>query len=126
LKDSAEQHRTNRERTFGRHADEPRQPVFRHPFLAHHVTGMNKNCSVQILSRLPNDVERWMIEVATIGAVTMVVWIDMSADLDSAESEFAHATFQFLRGKIDILQWNCSETGEPFRIRANDFGNVVV
>src|SRR5205807_9734670 len=126
LKDAAEDHRTNGERTFGRHTNKPWQPVFRHPFPAHHVPGMNENCGVQLLRRFPDDVERWMIEVAAIGAVTMIVWIDMGADLDSAESELAHAAFQFLRGKIDILQRNCAEAGKLFRIRANDFGDVIV
>ena len=61
-----------------------------------------------------------MIKVAAIGTVTMIVWIDMSADLDSAESELAHAAFQFLRGKIDILQRNCAEAGKLFRIELAD------
>ena len=87
---------------------------------------MDKNCSVQILRRLPDDVERWMIEVATTGAVAMIVWIDMRADLDSASTKLAHTAREFLRGKVDILQRNCPETGKPFWILANDFGDVVV
>ena len=67
-----------------------------------------------------------MIKVAAIGTVTMIVWIDMGADLDSAKSELAHATVQFLRGKVYILQRNCPETDKALPIRANDFGDVVV
>src|SRR5205823_8782163 len=76
LKDPAEHHRTNRERTFGRHANEPWQPIFRHSLLAHHVPGMNKNWSVQALGRFPEYVERRMIQISAIGAMTMIVWID--------------------------------------------------
>src|SRR5205823_1345668 len=126
LKDSAEHHRTNRERTFGRHANEPWQPIFRHSLLAHHVPGMNKNWSVQALGRFPEDVERRMIQISAIWAMTMIVWIDMRADLNAMQAELVHATVQFLRGKVYILQRNCPKTDKALRIRANDFGDVVV
>ena len=67
-----------------------------------------------------------MIQIAAIWAMTMIVWIDMRADLNAMQAELAHATVQFLRGKVYILQRNCPETDKALRIRANDFGDVVV
>src|SRR5947209_6668236 len=87
---------------------------------------MNKNRGAKFLGGFPDNIEQGMIEVSAIGSVAMIVWIDMGTDFNSAETELAHTTGQFLRRKIDILQWNCSETGEPFRLSANDFSNVIV
>ena len=42
------------------------------------------------------------------------------------QSKLANAALQFARGKIDILQWDCAKTGEPLRIIANDFRNVII
>src|SRR6266705_5217660 len=112
LEDATEYHGANRERSFGRHPDEPRQPIFRHTIRAHHVPGMHKDRGVESFCRFPNNVERWMVEVAALGAVTMVIRIDVRADLDTAQAKLAHATLQFARGKMNILQRNCSQPGE--------------
>src|SRR5882724_8206318 len=57
LENSAEYHRADRERRFGRHADQPRQPIIRHPLLAEHVPWMNENCGARFLGRTPNRLE---------------------------------------------------------------------
>src|SRR6266496_1363340 len=126
LEDATEYHGANRERSFGRHSDEPRQPIFRHPIRAHHVPGMHKDRSVELFGRFPNNVERWMVEVATLGAVTIVIRIDVRADLDTAQAKLSDATLQFARGKIDILQGNCPEPCEVFRISANNLRDVII
>ena len=64
---------------------------------------MNKDRSVQILRRFPDHIERRMIEIATIGVVTMIIRVDMRADFNTTQSKFANSAGQFLRGKIDIL-----------------------
>jgi len=87
---------------------------------------MHKDRSVELFGGFPNNVERWMVEVATLGTVTMVIRIDVRADLDTAQAKLAHATLQFARGKIDILQGNCPEPCEIFWISANNLGNVIV
>jgi hypothetical protein len=58
--------------------------------------------------------------------VTMIVRIDVRPDLNAAQPKFADATRQLLRGKIDILQWECAQTSKSFRMRANHFGNVII
>src|SRR5207245_11559237 len=70
---TAEHHRTNRERTFCRHTDQPRYPIFRHSFRAHHVACINKNGAVQHRGALPNSGERGIIEISSIGTVAIVV-----------------------------------------------------
>src|SRR5205809_4051971 len=91
LEHATKNHRTNRERTFRRHADEPGQPIFLHTLLAHHVPGVNEDCGVRILRDFPDDIERGVIEIPAIRSVTMFVRIDMCPDLDAAQSELAHA-----------------------------------
>ena len=94
LEDAAENHRANRERSFGRHADEPRQPVFRHALLAKHVPWMNEDRSVELLGRAPDRLQRCVIEIQRIDAAEMLVRVDVGADLRAAQAEVAHATLQ--------------------------------
>src|SRR5215472_3490811 len=63
LEDAAENQGTNRKRRFGRHADQPRQPIFRHPLLADHVPGMNKDRRVQFFRGAPDRLKRRIIEI---------------------------------------------------------------
>src|SRR5438046_10544783 len=126
LEDATEYHGANRERSFGRHPDEPRQPIFRHPIRAHHVPGMHKDRGVELFGRFPNNVERWMVEVAALGAVTMVIRIDVRADLDTAQAKLAHATLQFAHRKIDLLQGNCPEPCEVFWMRGHNLREVII
>jgi hypothetical protein len=87
---------------------------------------MDKDGAIQILCGFPEDIERRMIKVAAIGAMTIFVRIDVRADFGPMQSELAHATSQFLRGKIGVLQWKCPQTGKPVRVRTNYFGDVIV
>src|SRR5205809_7043585 len=50
LKDTAENHGTDRKRCFSRHTDQPGQPIFPHALRAQHLPGMNKDRRVQFLS----------------------------------------------------------------------------
>src|SRR5207247_11332613 len=124
--DAPQYHGALRERGLVRHPDEPRQPMFRHTSRAHHVPGMHKDRGDESFCRFPNNVERWMVEVATLGAVTMVIRIDVRADLDTAQAKLAHATLQFAHGKIDILQGNCPEPCEVFWMSANNLRDVII
>ena len=56
----------------------------------------------------------------------MIVRIDMGSDFSAAQSELAHTPRQFLRGKIDILQWNRAKTDESIGVGAHNFRNVIV
>src|SRR5438270_12317546 len=121
LEHAAENHRTNRKRRVSRHAHQPRQPVFWHPLFAHHVPRMDENCSAQVLCCFPNGVQRAVIEVATIEPLAMIVRIDMSPNLDSAQPKIANATRQFFRSKIAILQRNGTKPDKARRISSYDF-----
>ena len=87
---------------------------------------MNKDRGVQLLRGFPNNVERPMIQVPAICAMAMFVWIDMCTDFDATQTEFAHTTFEFPRGKIDILQGDRPETDEAIWIFPDDFRDVIV
>jgi hypothetical protein len=87
---------------------------------------MHKDRGIELFGRFPNNVERWMVEVAALGAVTMVIRIDVRADLDTAQAKLADATLQFARGKIDILQGNCPQPGEVLWMTANNFRDVII
>src|SRR5438034_5179923 len=87
---------------------------------------MHKHRGVESFCRFPNNVERWMVEVATLAAVTMVIRIDVRADLDTAQAKLSDATLQFARGKIDILQGNCPEPCEVFWMSANNLRDVII
>jgi hypothetical protein len=126
FENSAEDHRTDRERTFSRHANQPGQPIFRHPLLAHHVPWMNKDRGAQFPRRFPENIERRMIEISAIRAVAVIVRIDMRSDLDAVQSEFAYTTGQFLGSKVDILERNCAEPCKSFWIRAHNIRDVVI
>ena len=67
-----------------------------------------------------------MIEITTIRTVTIIVRVDVGPNFDPTQPEVANASGQFLRGKINVLQWNCAEPGKTFRIFANNFRDVIV
>ncbi len=126
LEDAAENHRANRERSFSRHPDEPRQPVFRHAFLADHVPGMNEDGSVELFRRAPDGLKRSIIEIQGVDPAGVRICVHVRADLRAAQSQFADATFQFLRRQIRILQRDRRQAGESLRMVAHDFGDVIV
>src|SRR5207247_2333042 len=76
LKDAAENQGTNRKRGFGRHTDQPRQPIFWHALLAEHVPGMNKDRCVQFFSGAPHRLKRRILEIQSVDATGMRVRID--------------------------------------------------
>jgi hypothetical protein len=84
IENPAKHQATNREGRFGGHADQPGQPIFRHPPFADHVPGMNEDGRAQFFRRLPEHVEGRMVEVPAIRAVAMLVRVDVRADLDTA------------------------------------------
>jgi hypothetical protein len=53
---------------------------------------MNKNGCIESRGCLPDNVKGRIIEVAAVGAVTMLVRIDMGADLRAAQAELAHTS----------------------------------
>ena len=63
FEDAAKDHRADRERGFGRHSNEPRQPVFRHPLFAEHVPGMNEDRRIKLLGRAPDGLKDCIVEV---------------------------------------------------------------
>src|SRR6266571_6644149 len=126
LKDAAENQGTNRKRGFGRHTDQPRQPIFLHALLAEHVPGMNKDRGVQFFSGAPHRLKRRIIEIQSIDATGMRICIDMRSDLRAAQPQFSDASFQFASCEIRVLHWNRREAREPFGMLPNDPGDVVV
>ena len=54
---SAKRHAADREAGFRRHADQPRQPIFRHSLFSKHVPSMDKDRGVELLGRSPDDIE---------------------------------------------------------------------
>ena len=63
LEDAAKDHRANRERSFGRHTNEPWQPIFRHPLFAEHVPGMNEDRRIELLGRGPDGLKGCIVEI---------------------------------------------------------------
>ena len=74
----------------------------------------------------PDHIERGMIEIAAVGAVTMLVRVNVASDLDAAQTEIANTAFEFGRREIGILQWNCPEPRKARRLPAHDFSDVIV
>src|SRR5262245_45402922 len=75
FKHAAKKHGTNRERRLCRHANQPRQPIFRHTLAAQHVPRMNKNCGVDFLSSAPNWLQCCVVEIQRINASEMRICI---------------------------------------------------
>src|SRR4029077_15458836 len=126
LEHASKNHRTNRERRFCWHGDQPRQPVFRHALATQHVPGMNKDRGIEFFSGAPDRLKRCVIEVQSIYASEMRIRINVRSDLRATQPELPDAAFQFACGEVGILHWNGSKTGEARRMVANHLRNVVV
>src|ERR1700693_1476765 len=87
---------------------------------------MNKNRRIPVSGGFPHNIERRMIEIATIRTVTMIVGIDVGPNLNATQSKLANTTRQLPRGKIDILQRTCAEPGKMRWILADNAGDVIV
>src|SRR5205823_15002997 len=114
LEDAAENQGTNRKRSFSRHTDQPRQPIFRHALLAEHVPGMNKDRGVQIFRGAPDRLKRCIIEIQRVDAAGMRICIHVRADLRTAQAQFSDASFQFASREIRVLHWNGRQSREWF------------
>ena len=126
FEDSAEDHRTNRKGSLSRHPDKPGQPIFRHPLLADHVPGMDKDGGVELLRCAPDRLKRGVVEIQ----VSMrpkcrfaSTWVPICAP---RRAEVTNRTLQFLRRQIGVLQRDGRQTGKAFRMIANDIGNVII
>src|SRR6478736_881436 len=126
LEHASKNHGTNRERRFCRHANQPRQPVFRHALAAQHVPWMNKERGIEFFGGAPDRLKRCVIEVQSIYASEVRISIHVRSNLCAAQPEFPDATFQFARRDVGILYGNGSKTGETRRMITNYFGDVIV
>ena len=69
---AAKNHRTNRQSRFGRHADQPRQPVEPHSFLAEHLPGVHEYRRAELgsgsnqISWATSSLSDWMIAQAAL------------------------------------------------------------
>ena len=87
---------------------------------------MNKDRSAELFGGAPDGLKRGIIEIQRIEPAEMLIRVNVRADLRAAQAELAHASLELARGKIGILERNCRQAGEPCRVRADDFCNVVV
>src|SRR5215471_5367111 len=126
LEHASENHRTDRERCFCRHGDQPRQPIFRHALAAQHVPWMNKDSSIEFFGSAPDRLKRGVIEVQSIYPSEIWIRINVRSDLSATQAKFADAALQFRCGEVGILHWNSSKTGEARWMIATHFGDVVV
>ena len=78
LQHSAEDHRADRQRGFRRHADQPGQPVPRHPLGSQHVPRVHEHRGPQLLGGLEHRKQRRVIEVPVA---------DVGADLDAGKAQ---------------------------------------
>ena len=126
LEHAAENHRANRERRFGRHADQPRQPIFRHALFAEHVPRMNEDGGVQFFAALQTGWSEALSRFNVSMRPKCGFGVDVRADLRAAQAQITHAPFQLARRKIDILHRNRGQSGESLWMIAHDFGDVIV
>ena len=126
LENTAENHGANGEGRFSWHADEPRQPILWHPFLAHHVPRMNEEGGAGLLGRAPDWLERRVVQVQNVEATRVWIGIDMCADLRAAQSEFVEAALEFASRQIGVLHRDCRKAHEPFRMFAHNLRDVIV
>ena len=126
LEDAAKNHRADRERRFGWHSDEPRQPVIRHALSAEHVPGVNEDRPAKLLGHTPDRLQRRIVQIQSVDATGVRVRVHVRANLRAAQSQFTDTSFEFGRGQIGILQRNRRQPGESFGMSTNYFGNVIV
>src|SRR5207244_9049787 len=77
IEHAAEDHRTDRQRCLGRHTDEPRQPIIRHPLLAEHVPRMYEDRRAELLRRAPKWLKCRIVHIYVVTATRVRVGIDM-------------------------------------------------
>ncbi len=87
---------------------------------------MHEDRRIELFRRAPDHIERRIVQVAAIGAMAMLVRIDVRADLRAAQAEVADTALQFARRQIGILQRDRGQAGETRRMLAHDFGDVII
>jgi len=87
---------------------------------------MNEERGVIFCRRIPNRVERFVVEVAAIRAVTIFVGINVGADFGATQPQLAHAAFELGRGELRVLQRKRAQTGVTGRIFPRHFGDVII
>src|SRR2546421_6948736 len=103
LKDAAENHRTDGERCFGRHADEPWQPVFRHALFAEHIPRMNEDRGAELFRRAPDRLKRSIVEIQSVDAAEVWVRVYVGADLSTSQPQLGNTTLQLARRHLRVL-----------------------
>ena len=117
LEHAAEDQAAGGARLFGRHADQPGQPVLGHGVVAHHVPGMDQDCGTEIGGRLEERKQFRRIEVPVL---------DMRADLHGGQTQLVDAALEFLDRQGRRLQRHGADAGVVARIAPADLGRVVV
>src|SRR5438067_4297751 len=97
--DASENHRANRQRSFGGHADEPGQPVIRHSLLPRHVPGVNENRGTELFGGTPDWLERGIVQIQSVKTAAMLICVDMGTDLRAAQAAVADAAVESARGE---------------------------
>ncbi len=104
-------------RLLGRHADQPRHPVFRHAGHAHHVPRVHQHRGAEIGGGLEEREQFRRVEIP-VAAVR--------ADLHALQAQFVDAAFQFAHRQRRRLQRHRADAGVVARIVAAHAGHVVV
>ena len=89
-----EDHRADRQRRFGRHPDEPREPVLRHPLLAEDVPRVNEDARAEVGRGLEDREELRMVEAPPV---------DVRPDLHTRELQIAHAALELVDREVGLL-----------------------
>src|SRR5260370_8937749 len=88
LEDAAKNHRADRERRFGRHSDEPRQPVIRHALSAEHVPGVNEDRPAKLLDHTPDRLQRRILQLQVLESPADRFRVPMRANLPPPQSHY--------------------------------------
>src|SRR5262245_34812952 len=93
FEDTAENHRTDCERSFSGHSNKPWQPIFGHSFFPNHVPWMNEDGGSELFSSTPDRLKRRVIQVQTVESARMPVGVNMGSNLRAVQTKFMHAPF---------------------------------
>src|SRR6184192_1703928 len=77
---------------------------------------MDKDGGVELLCCAPDWLKRGVVEIQSVDAPEMLIFVNVSSDLRATQSELAHRTLQLLR----------RQTGKAFGMIANNISNVII
>ena len=117
VEDAAEHHAAEGAAGFSGHSDEPREPVFSHGVLSHHLPRVDEEAGTEILRGFVEGIKDGVIEVTVE---------DMGGDLKAGHTEFADASGHLFDGEGDILHRDGAESNKAFGVGALDVGEVIV